>query len=259
MTFDPAQYLARIGHGGRRDPSISTLAELQLAHLTHVPFENLDVFHRRGVRVDLDWSYPKIVERRRGGWCFELNGGFGSLLRALGYTVDFLSCRTCDASSGAMSAPFDHLALLVHLDDHRYLVDVGWGDCALSPIPAEPGDYDVRPRTVRIDADADVIRLEEWRPDALVEHRWELQYEAALEPRRLADFDARSRYLQTEPGLHWTEKPLATMATSAAGARVTLHRDRLRIRDNDLSFVDTPVTEAAWPSVLAARFGISPP
>ncbi len=251
--FDVDQYLARIGHGGRRDPSITTLAELQLAHLTHVPFENLHVFHRRGVRVDVDWSYPKIVEQRRGGWCFELNGCFGSLLRALGYSVDFLS------SSGAMSPDFDHLALLVHLDGHRYLVDVGWGDCALSPIPAEPGDYDVRPRTARIDADAHAIRVEEWRPAATGDHRWELQYEASLRPRQLADFDARSRYLQTEPGLHWTEKPLVTMATSAAGARVTLHRDRRRVRDDDLSFVDTPVAASEWPGVLEASFGITPP
>lgn len=257
--FDIDQYLARIGHDGRRDASITTLAELQRAHLTHVPFENLHVFYRRGVRVDVDWSYPKIVEQRRGGWCFELNGCFGSLLRALGYTVDLLSSRTHNASSGAMSPDFDHLALLVHLDGHRYLVDVGWGDCALSPIPAEPGDYDVRPRTVRIDVDADVIRLEEWRPDAHGDNRWELQYEASLRPRQLADFDARSRYLQTEPGLQWTEKPLVTMATSAAGARVTLHRDRLRVRDDDLSFVDAPVTEGEWSGVLEARFGLTPP
>lgn len=257
--FDIDQYLARIGYDGGRDPSITTLAELQLAHLTHVPFENLHVFHRRGVRVDVDWSYSKIVDQRRGGWCFELNGCFGSLLRALGYTVDFLSSRTHNASSGAMSPDFDHLALLVHLDRHRYLVDVGWGDCALSPIPAEPGDYDVRPRTARIDVDADAIRLEEWRPDANGERGWELQYEASLRPRQLGDFDARSRYLQTEPGLQWTEKPLVTMATSAAGARVTLHRDRLRVRDDDLSFVDTPVAEEEWPGALEARFGLSPP
>jgi N-hydroxyarylamine O-acetyltransferase len=259
MMLDVDQYCDRIGHAGRRDPSTATLAELQLAHLTHVPFENLHVFHRRGVQVDVDWSYSKIVEQRRGGWCFELNGCFGALLRALGYTVEILSSRTNNPSSGAMSPEFDHLALLVYVDSHRYLVDVGWGDCALSPIPAEAGEYDVRPRAVRIETDAETIRLEEWRPDSMGEHRWELQYEASLRARELVDFDARSRYLQTEPGLHWTEKPLVTMATSALGARVTLHRDRLRIRDDDLSFVDVAVGEAEWSSVLEAHFGISSP
>jgi len=257
--FDVDKYLARIGHTGRRDPSITTLAELQLAHLTHVPFENLHVFYRRGVRVDVDWSFEKVVGQRRGGWCYELNGCFGSLLRSLGFTVDFLSSRAYTASSGEMSPDFDHLALLVHVGGYRYLVDVGWGDCALSPIPTERGDYDVRPRTARIETDADVIRLAEWRADATGGPRWVLQYEASLRPRQLADFDARSRYLQTEPGLQWTEKPLVTMATSADGARVTLHTDRLRVRDDDLSFVDTPVTEAEWPEVLEARFGLRPP
>ena len=50
------------------------------------------------------------------------------LLRRLGYAVDLLSCRTLEPEKGRLSANFDHLTLLVHLDGARYLVDVGWGD-----------------------------------------------------------------------------------------------------------------------------------
>jgi N-hydroxyarylamine O-acetyltransferase len=211
------------------------------------------------VRVDVNWSYQKIVDRRRGGWCFELNGCFGALLEQLGYRVTRLACRTFESDTGGLSADFDHLALLVRIDGDRYLVDVGWGDCALAPIPAEPGDYAARPRKVRIESASDSVRLVELVDRGDGETAWQPQYEASLQPRALADFDARSRYLQTEPGLNWTEKPLVTRATSAKGGRVTLHADRLRTRHDDLSFVDEHVAQDEWAAVLEASFGIAPP
>ena len=67
------------------------------AHLVTVPFENLDVYHRRGVSTDVVASYAKVVEARRGGWCFELNGLFGWLLGRLGYDVDRVSCQVWGA------------------------------------------------------------------------------------------------------------------------------------------------------------------
>ena len=131
------RYLARIGYEGPRATSLATLTALQTAHLVAVPFENLHVFHRVGVRVDVDWSYDKIVDQRRGGWCYELNGCFAALLHRLGFEVDLLSCRTFEPDTGGLSADFDHLALLVRADGAPYLVDVGWGDNPLTPLPAE--------------------------------------------------------------------------------------------------------------------------
>lgn len=259
MTFDVARYLDRIGYAGQRDPTHATLEDLQVAHLVAVPFENLHVFHRRGVRTDVGWSYRKIVEQGRGGWCYELNGCFATLLDQLGYAVDRMACRTYEPDTGGLSADFDHLALLVGVGGHHFLVDVGWGDGPLAPIPAEPGEYDTRPRRTRIERDADVLRLVELATRVDGATAWELQYEAGLRPRQLADFDARSHYLQTKPGLSWTEKPLVTRATSRRGARLTLHRDRLRVRADDLSFADEPVVVGEWASVLAERFAISPP
>jgi N-hydroxyarylamine O-acetyltransferase len=99
-VFDVDRYLARIGCARRDDPTLAALTELQVAHLVHVPFENLHVFHRVGVDTSVDWCYTKIVDHRRGGWCFELNGCFSELLRHLGYSVDLLSCRTFEAATG---------------------------------------------------------------------------------------------------------------------------------------------------------------
>ena len=259
MSFDVDRYLARIGYGGPRDPTVETLGELQLAHLLSVPFENLHVFHRVGVRVDVGWSYAKIVEQRRGGWCFELNGCFAALLRRLGFDVDLMSCRTFESGPGGLSAEFDHLALLVHLDGADHLVDVGWGDGPLHPLPAETGEYASRPRPVRVEADAATVRLVELVQREEGTAAWELQYEASRRPRRLEEFEGRSRYLQTAPGLSWTEKPLVTRATSGAGGRVTLHRHRLRVRRDDLSIEDRPVTAEEWPGELATWFHLTVP
>ena len=116
VLFDVDRYLSRIHFDGRREPSLDTLVQLQAAHLMGVPFENLHVFHRVGVLTDVEWSYHKVVEQRRGGWCFELNGCFAELLRRVGYRVELLSCRTFDAATGGLSPDFDHLTLLVHVD-----------------------------------------------------------------------------------------------------------------------------------------------
>ena len=259
VDFDTDRYLARISYDGPREPTFRTLAALHLAHLLHVPFENLHVFHRVGVRETVDWSYPKIVEQRRGGWCFELNGCFAELLRRLGFEVDLLSCRTFEPGTGGLSPDFDHLALLVRVGADAYLVDVGWGDNPLAVMPAENGEHDTRPRPSRIEADGDVLRLIEHVERVDGEVVWELQYEATRRPRTLAEFSARSRYLQTEPGLNWTNGPLVTRATSPLGGRVTLSRDRLRVRADDLSIADRPVTGEEWEDVLRASFGMTVP
>ena len=77
-----AAYLSRIQYQGGLEPNLENLRNLQVAHLLHVPFENLDI-HRK-VEIDLEGSYEKIVKRNRGGFCYELNGLFYELLEALG-------------------------------------------------------------------------------------------------------------------------------------------------------------------------------
>ena len=101
-------YLDRIG-ATREPPSAAALAALMGRHLTTVPFENLSI--HLGERISLDEAalVDKIVARRRGGFCYELNGAFALLLRHLGYEVTMLAARVYgDAGPGPL---FDHLAL----------------------------------------------------------------------------------------------------------------------------------------------------
>src|SRR5215472_18946925 len=97
---DASSYLSRIGYSGPREPTAETLRALHRAHMIAVPFENLDISLGRTIIAEEGAILKKIVGMRRGGFCYELNGAFAALLRALGYRVTLLSARVARASGG---------------------------------------------------------------------------------------------------------------------------------------------------------------
>src|SRR2546427_13017242 len=82
--MDVAAYLERIGYSGPATPNAEALRDIHRAHLFAVPFENLDIGWKREIRIDQQAFLRKIIEDRRGGFCYELNGAFAALLEALG-------------------------------------------------------------------------------------------------------------------------------------------------------------------------------
>jgi N-hydroxyarylamine O-acetyltransferase len=112
---DIAKYLERITYHGSREPILPTLQALHQVHLLAVPFENLDISLGRAIVLDEASLWTKIVEHHRGGFCYELNGLFAQLLRALGFQVDLLSAAVA-RETGGFGPEFDHLTLLVHLE-----------------------------------------------------------------------------------------------------------------------------------------------
>jgi N-hydroxyarylamine O-acetyltransferase len=138
-----AQYLKRIRFDGVARPNFATLKALHRAHQHAVPFENLDVQLRRPVSLDPQRSYEKIVDRGRGGWCYELNGVMAWALREIGFDVMRMSAgvmrdRVGDAQLG------NHLCLMVRLDQ-PYLFDVGFGGSLLEPLPLRMGTREDHP------------------------------------------------------------------------------------------------------------------
>ena len=99
--MDLVSYLQRIKYEGTLEPDATTLRALQIAHLRTVPFENLDIHLRRPITLELERLIDKIVLRRRGGFCYELNGLFASLLENLGFTIELLSARDDHPGRGA--------------------------------------------------------------------------------------------------------------------------------------------------------------
>jgi N-hydroxyarylamine O-acetyltransferase len=138
--MDVDAYLRRIGYNGAGAPNGATLRELHRQHLFAVPFETLDIHLGVPILLDVERTYDKIVSRHRGGFCYELNGLFCALLRALGFQVEMLSARV-RREDGGFGPEFDHMLLKVELDQ-PWLVDVGFGDSFVDPIVFHAGGAD---------------------------------------------------------------------------------------------------------------------
>lgn len=214
--MDVDAYLDRIGAPRTGAADVARLRALHHAHLTTVPFENLDI--HLGVRVSLDGEdlFDKIVRRRRGGFCYELNGLFALLLEHLGYTVDRVQARVFGADRPG--PPYDHLALIVSAPgaSGRWLADVGFGDHSTFPLDfgSRDGQDDPAGRFLLADtADGDVDVLRDGRP----------QYRLETRPRDLADFAATCWYQQTAPESHFTRKTVCTRLTGDGRVTISDH------------------------------------
>ena len=247
-------YLQRLGLAPDREPGLELLASLQNQQLLKVPFENLDVIWGKPIRLDLDELYDKIVNRRRGGFCYELNGLFAWLLSSLGYAVDLLSARVYSEERQDFGPEFDHMVLCVHLQ-HPYLVDVGFGDSFRRPLLLPDGqaeDVSGQYRLLAHQPDSDELELQH-REDGL----WKPQHHFTLRPRKLADFDEMCHYHQSSPRSSFTQGPVCTRATP--DGRITLTKSELILtRGSDKT--KTPVhSQEHFKRLLGEYFSIATP
>jgi N-hydroxyarylamine O-acetyltransferase len=177
--MDALAYLRRIGLDGAPAPSIEALRALQRTHLQHVPFENASVLRGEPIILATPSLVEKIVQRGRGGFCFELNGAFAWLLGRLGFDAALLPGQFW--SSTGLGPPNEHLALRVVLDGEPWLVDVGAGYSFLEPLRLEVGvaqdDPTGRFRLSAASGAPDAIDVEwqhadgDWRPHYRFEDR----------------------------------------------------------------------------------------
>ena len=246
-------YLNRIGYLGPLEATPEVLRGLQLAHLYSVPFENLSVARHEPVWLSIPALFDKIVWRRRGGCCYELNGLFGSLLQEIGFQVDFLSARGFD-DEGGLSPEFDHLTLLVRapgLTQPPWLVDAGFGDSFLEPLRMDlEGEQPQGLRAYRLAQLEGAWIL--WQRN--YDGSWEQQFRFTLQPRAFpADFEEMNHYHQTSPASPFTRQRMCTRALPEG--RITLWDTRLVVtRLGERS--ETALVEADRPAILRECFGI---
>jgi N-hydroxyarylamine O-acetyltransferase len=241
-----ASYLDRIGYDGPTGPFAATLRSLHEHHLLAVPFENLDIHRGVPITCDLDRFYDKIVNRRRGGFCYELNGLFGALLRELGFEVTTLSARVRN-SEGEYGPEFDHMTLLVRAGETDWLADVGFGDSFLHPLNMGSLEPQTDP--------AGQFRLESSGIEWTMLQEDTPQYRFTLIPRELSDFTAMCHYQQSSPRSHFTRKTVCSQATRSG--RVTLSDHRLIVTENGLRSETELAGDDAWQDALYDHFGIT--
>lgn len=214
-----AEYLERIGFFGPIVPDSSTLKELHLAHLLTVPFENLSLHRDEPIVLEEGALFEKIVVRRRGGFCYELNGLFAALLSRLGYSVSMLSARVA-RDEGGFTPEFDHMTLRVEAA-FPWLVDVGFGDNFREPLRLDTQEVQAQgSRSYKIWSSDGSLYLFERLP-----HRdWKVQYSFTLEPHQWTDYDRRCAYHQSSPDSHFQQNRICTRATP--DGRLTLTDQR---------------------------------
>lgn len=222
--MDLAAYLERIGCPGPHGPDLETLRKLHVAHMRSVPFENLDILLGRAVALSPAALFDKIVRRRRGGFCYELNGLFAWLLREIGFKVEFLSAGVF--SDGTPGPDFAHMLLLVNLR-RPVVADVGFGDSFVEPLPLDSGERRQGKHAYRLVPRGRFWDLQEQTPDS----DWAPQYRFAPEPRRLEEFLPMCRYQETSPESIFTRKSICSRATP--DGRITLSDGRLIVTRDD--------------------------
>lgn len=207
--MDVQAYLDRIGYHGPRTPTAETLRTLQVAHLQSVPFENLSIHAQQPIVLDDESLFHKVVNFRRGGFCYELNGLFAALLRELGFQVTKLSAGVA-RGDGTFGPDFDHMALQVDLEE-RWLADVGFGESFREPLRLdERGEQPEGVRAFRIDEDGDHLLLQ--RRDGSGQP-WQPQYRFTLQPHEYPDYSGMCRFHQTSPESHFTRNAICSLAT----------------------------------------------
>lgn len=218
--MDVEAYLKRINYQGSREVTPETLRDLQVAHLKTVPFENLSIHAGEPIVLEEEALFKKIVDQRRGGFCYECNGSFAALLRALGFEVEMLAAGVA-RRQGGFGPVFDHMALCVTLAE-RWLVDVGFGDSFLEPLLLDSREEQVQgTRSFRIDAEDNYLILLR-RNDG---EDWEPQYRFTVQPFGFPDYEEMCRFHQTSPESHFTQNVICSRVTE--DGRITLTDMRL--------------------------------
>ena len=213
-------YFKRIKYLGPAAPTAKTLRALQTAHLLAVPFENLSIHAGHPIVLEDDALFSKIVEHRRGGFCYELNGLFAALLRALGFKVEMLSAGVANAQ-GDFGPDFDHMTLMVSLEE-RWLVDVGFGDSFTEPLRLGEREVQIQGRRA--------YKIEDFGEYLVLMQRenegdWKAQFRFTLKPYKYADYIEMCDYHQSSPDSHFTQRRICTRAKEEG--RLTLSEMRL--------------------------------
>lgn len=250
--MDIALYLNRIHYRGSVAATREALCDLQRAHMLSVPFENLDIVPlHTPIRLDEQALYDKIVRRRRGGFCYELNGMFAWLLRQVGYRVTYLNARVA-GRDGRIGPDFDHLALLVQppLGGGHWLADVGFGDSFVEPLDFAEAEHIEGLRAYRLEKAAGGYFT--WQ--RTYDGAWKRMYFFDLTPHHFpSEYEAACIYQQRSPETSFTRQAVISRLTE--NGRITLEPGKL-IETVNGERRETPITREEWPELLKERFGV---
>ncbi|UTP41027.1 arylamine N-acetyltransferase [Phenylobacterium sp. LH3H17] len=200
--MDIQAYFDRVGFSGRARPDLATLTALHRSHLRAIAYENLDVQLGRPMTLDPEAAFDKLVTRRRGGWCYEMNGLLGAVLQEIGFSVTRMAGSVARGERDGRPLG-NHLVLRVELD-RPYIADVGFGDGILEPFPMTFQDHDCAGYRFRLeDLDGEWLRFHNHANGGAPSFDFTLE---TASPDQLA---ATCRWLSTSPDSIFVQTALA--------------------------------------------------
>lgn len=217
------KYINRLNlNNSRLKPSKKNLEYLSKAHLLYVPFENLDIHLKKPILLNQDYLSHKLLNQKRGGYCFELNGLFQIFLQQLGYETCLISAQVFNEKDG-YSPEFDHAAILITIDNDTFLVDVGFGDFTQIPLNINitenqsDGNKEFNIQQSKNSFVVCEVNSQQTKP----------LYRFQQISRNLEDFEKRNQFHQQNPNSHFHKKRLITRVTDTG--RITLTDNQLII------------------------------
>lgn len=247
--MDIERYLSRIAFIGEIEPTLDALKRLQRAHSLNIPFENIDIQYGIPINLDISALFDKIVEERRGGFCFELNGLFHQLLLAFGFDARLISAQVY-SRDGKLGMPFDHMAIVVKLDKDEFLVDVGYGEFAIEPLKIVLNEplWDLRGRFIIEKHSINQLFV------AKLDHaKKKIEYVFDLQGHQLSDFEEMCMYHQTSPNSTFTQRKLITLPLN--NGRITLTGEKFIHKVGNRTKIESIRDEDEFQQKLELIFG----
>lgn len=228
-SVDLGAYFDRIGYSGPAEPTLDVLRALHQLHPAAIPFEAIDVLLDRGIDISPQAVDAKLIDRRRGGYCYEQNGLFARVLRQIGFDVESLAANVrWMFAAGASPGPLTHRVLRVTIDGVPWLADVGFGSC----VPTAPLRMDIAdPQPTQHETFRFVRMGPHLLLQALVEEQWQPVYSISAEVWLDAHYEMANWYTSTHPVSHFRHRLIVTRTTPEA--RYILADGRLTIRKPD--------------------------
>lgn len=249
-------YLAKLGFTSAPPPTLDTLRALHRAHVTTIPFENLEIIAGRPIPLDLPSVQRKLVDQPRGGYCFEHATLFAAALDHLGFRFTLLTGRITLGADPATRPP-THALIVVEFDDgSRHLCDVGFGRGPFEPVPlvdgAEVDQVGWRFRMTSSEMD-DVFGTPRW---SLWQHGedWIDRHAFTLNPQFAIDWAVSNLFVSTSPRSPFTARTFVQRFSE--DAHHTLDATEWTTASPTGEQTTVSVDPAELPTLLADVFGI---
>lgn len=248
-NFKLSDYLQRIGYQQQPAQDLSTLMGLMRAQLFSVPFENLDVQAGKIVSMVPEEIVDKIIHRKRGGYCYEVNGLFAMALTALGFDYTLIGARPMLYPTRWAKT---HMVLVVNLEGQQWLCDLGFGSFGIrAPLCLNRADQAIRQdddffKILKSDSDSFVMQ-------ALVDKEWVNQYTFDLYPHEWVDFYPTNFFNSRHPDTIFVQKRLV-VKHSEQGRQILLG-NRLKVIEKGMVSM-RELSDAEVAALLVSDYGL---